>query len=225
MNLALLVRVKAFSGNLSDELVSQVRIPVRKAKFFSQVEIAFYLSSNDPNEYYILAFCYLMQDLREAQSLIEASLNRFLPGRGQLVEELLFQLNWEYRLVHLFPAASHLRLLTIPEDYPFLRQQEFINGARHHIREWPGSIGAWFGRCISGRPLILSRADWSSPAAQLEYVGAQVLRQARLRRRGNGEGVEVEYASFELQSLIKTEPGQILLNYEVGHQPGEENRN
>lgn len=223
MNLALLIRVKVYSPGLADQLANEVRSPVRKAKFFSQVEIAFYLSAKDPQEYYVLAFCYLMPDLKEAQTLIEASLTSFLQGRGQIIEEALFQLNWEYRLVHLSPAASHLRLLHLPENYPLIRQQEYINSIRQQIRQWPGSIGAWFGRSISGKPMILSRADWSSPTAQLDYVGAQVLREARMQRRGGGESFGIEYASFELQSLIKTGPGELLLNYDPDPKPPDDN--
>lgn len=165
--------------------------------------MAFYLSADKPTEFYILSFCYSLADLEQAETILNAELFSNPEIKGSRIEWELFRLSWEYRLMHLTPVASHLRLTTFPRDYPQGRLDEVISLNRQTIRQTPGSIGAWLGRSITGETKILSRGDWNSITAQFEYVGSQVLHDARIRRQV--QGIEAHYASFELHSVIRPE--------------------
>jgi hypothetical protein len=195
VNFALLIKLENRSEKNTEELIEQLKDAIRLNKPISHTETGFYLSANDSQEFFVLFFCFTASHIATFLKNLESCLRGCEP-----VEQSVFRLNWDYRLVHLQPTASHLRLTTFPDDYPALKINDSLGYSKHHLREVPNVIGAWLGLSLEGKTKVLSRIDWNSHTALMEYVGSQTLREVKTRQRG--EKVQAEYASFNFRGNV-----------------------
>jgi hypothetical protein len=211
MNYGVLTKLHIPSSSVV-EVIEQTKLAVKLSKKPNQIETAFYLSANNPQMLYILSLWYAYPELDNATFLSDFQPRSVQEAieQGQLVEQQIFQLCWEFRLLSSPIVASHLRLMTYPENYSEERYNNSLNIMRHGKEIISGLVGSWVGKCLtSPRRISLHRADWSSLQAQRDFFYSDAVAKAAINRRRD-EGVVVEYASHNLQGLIQSEPHLVL---------------
>lgn len=203
MNFAILGSVRVISPASTDKIISEIKQLVRQLRLHGLVEIAFYVSEDQSQEILINSFWWQMQDLKEANELINLALFKKLEGRAEILEPYIFQLVWEYRRFLMPIQASVVRLLTLPENYPEEYVNKNMSRTRQYVEKDPDILAAWNGRSIDSGKHILFRTDWGSLQAQQVYFKSESVQNTIRTLRA--EGIILNYASFNLQSIIKPE--------------------
>jgi heme-degrading monooxygenase HmoA len=203
LNFAVLSKLRLISGNL-DELVERIKIAIRQPGIHNLAEIAFYCSDQSHQEFYLLSFWFQLEDSQEAHNLIRAEFFKATSLRSKMVERHIFRLNWEYRLLTQTPAASHIRLLTFPDNYPEDKAKVIIEAARKRKPEIPGLLGSWIGRCLDNPQLTLQRVDWASLDAMEAFFNSKQNQDIIAERRA--QGIQIDYTRQNLKEIIEYIP-------------------
>jgi hypothetical protein len=208
MNFAILNKVRFVSG-VPEELIQQLRQATRQLQLKNISEIVFYRSPVSPNELFVISFWYQLQSNQPEKPVARDFFQR-LETKGELVERETFRLTWEYRLLTQRTTASHIRLMTFPEDFPQAKIDQIINYPRKRRLEVPAVVGHWMGRSFNNPHRTLHRVDWSRLEDRINYFNMPSTRQMIEERKASG--IDIEYASFDLQELIESPPNQLYNN-------------
>lgn len=207
MNIGVLNRLQVLSGSI-EELVIYARSTFRLSSIREHFETAFYLSSQNPQEVYILSLWNTLQDLPKVQQLVDLNIVRPLENRAKMLEQHIYKLRWEYRKLPYTPKASNLRLMRFPADFSKEQFEQILVTLRQRRPEVPHMIGVWAGSSIENEFMTVHRIDWDSEQAQQEFANSALVQEALVFARLLG--IKVEYASFNLQAIVHSDNPTIL---------------
>lgn len=202
MNFALFRKYR-FEGEISDleEIYNQVASTWLALKATGCNELFFYLSDTEPKVFFGTSLWFNLAQLRDFCDTKPPLLGY---KSVELLEQNIFELVQDYRMVSEKPQASFIRLVLCPEPVSIEKFIESTSEAGTENHTVPGFIGGWTGRSLTDHKLILSRVDWSSRealAAFLKNESGQGLTKWYVKW-----GAQIEYASYDLQSVFPFKP-------------------
>lgn len=203
MNFAILRKIRALPGIAPEKLINEIKSYITQARLPGMAEFAFYLSADDPQEFYAASFWWSLPQLQEGKEIAYRILLVRLVGKGNFLESYIFQLVWDFRRLPVVGQASVLRLLTMPENYPTEWTQNSIVATRRAVRSRTDIQAAWLGQAIDNHKYLLYRTDWSNLQAQQEYFTSIYIQNTIANYKANG--VILNYASFDLRGIIKSD--------------------
>lgn len=205
MNIAILSKIKVISDH-PIEHIKEFKAAVRLQRLEGLYEVAYYLSINDPLEFYNLSLWFNLEGLSNYQQEKEKLVYSQLTDQIKLEERTVFKLLWDYRKMEIKPGMSVLRLARFPKDYPYEWLEESETVIKEQAHQSPGFLGAWMGynqeRTNSDGNLIrLLRGDWASKEAFLNYANSPAMRA--ITERSRAVGVAGWLASADLQDIVQ----------------------
>lgn len=217
MNYAILRKIRAISGSRDELLVAARKVFIR-SKIPNLAEAVSYFSPNDPQEFYSLYFFWALPKPSEFEPPFKSAYPDW-EARRQILQQDVFELLWEQRILTTRLVASHFRLLTFPASYSLESAYKDLNYYRGLPRkkpgiEYDGLVGSWMGRRInatttgtnesdSNSLTFLVRSDWVSLEAQQNFFDSNLRKNFDQTIEKNE--IVTELASIDLRGITQSE--------------------
>jgi hypothetical protein len=202
MNFALFRKYR-YEGKSEDleEIYSQVLSTWLALKATGCNELFFYVSDTEPKVFFGMSLWLNLEQLEHFCATKPPLLGY---NTVELLEEQIFELIQDYRMVSEKPEASFIRVVLYPEPVNIEKFIEANSQATIETLGVPGFIAGWTGRALTNHSLILGRVDWSSREAMAAFLKGQSGPQlAKWYLTG---GTQIEYASYDLHSAFPFKP-------------------
>lgn len=202
MNFALFrkYRYKGESEDL-EEIYNQVLSTWLALKATGCNELFFYLSATEPKVFFGISLWLNLEQLEHFCATKPPLLGY---KTVELLEEQIFELIQDYRMVSEKPEASFIRVVLYPEPVSIEKFIEATSDATIETLSVPGFIAGWTGRAIINHNLILGRVDWSSCEAMEAFLKGEIGQQ--LAKWYITGGAQIEYASYDFHSTFPFKP-------------------
>jgi hypothetical protein len=200
MNIGVLTRLEVLSGS-PEELVNQARNNIRLSPQRGHAESAFYISTTSLQEIYVFSLWLFDYQLDDIQQSVQDMIFRTLDERVKIINQRIFKLSWDYRLMPYVPVASNLRMMIFPKTFSQKQINSIMDGLRERRKTLSGVIGAWAGREINDRLVNLYRIDWINEQVQHEFLNSEESREGLLSLEL--AGVKSEAGSFSSQAIVQ----------------------
>lgn len=217
MNYVILRKIRAISVS-RDELLVAARKVFFRNKIPNLAEAVSYFSPEDPQEFYTLYFFWALPELPGFEPPFKSTYPDWEEKR-QILQQDVFELLWEQKLLTVQPLASHFRLLTFPASYPIeqvYKDLDYHRGIRRKKPgiEYAGLVGSWMRRCINEKTkgaseprtdslTFLVRSDWESLEAQQNFFDSN-LRKNFDENLDKSEVISI-LASIDLRGITESE--------------------